>query len=70
MEAVSLDPAMAEAFYNLGLLQVKTGDYEAALESARQAYGLGYPLPGLMKKLKKAGYWKTEPHTEESSVVK
>jgi hypothetical protein len=31
------------------------GQKDAALEYARKAYGMGYPLPGLRRKLDAAG---------------
>lgn len=47
----------AEIKYNLGLLQLEAGKVDAAVESARRAYELGYPLPGLRNKLQKLGHW-------------
>ena len=44
--------------YNFGLLYFDMKDYEAAYEQAVLAYSAGFPLPGLKKKLKSAGYWK------------
>jgi len=32
-------------------------NYPLAREEARQAYKLGYPLPGLRNKLEKLGEW-------------
>jgi tetratricopeptide (TPR) repeat protein len=46
----------AELHNALGLSYVDTREYERAREHARKAYGMGYPLPGLMNKLAKAGY--------------
>lgn len=45
----------AEAHYNLGLLYLKTGQNERALEQAKVAYSRGYPLPGLKRKLQNLG---------------
>jgi tetratricopeptide (TPR) repeat protein len=50
----------AEVLYNLGMVELELGDLEAAASHAREAYALGYPLPGLKKKLQAAGAW-TEP---------
>ncbi len=43
--------------YNLGLAYFDLGDYDKSLAYARTAYGLGFPLPGLRDKLKRAGKW-------------
>jgi tetratricopeptide (TPR) repeat protein len=51
----------AEIHYNLGLIYLELGNAEAAQAQAKRAYELGYPLPGLKKKLVKAGYWQDEP---------
>ena len=58
--AVDLDPKNAEAHYNLGLLYERTGSIEEAVEHARVAYDLGYPLNGLRKKLDRRGVWDAE----------
>ena len=55
-QALSLDPDSPEAHYNYGLLLVDQKKYKEALEQARRAYELGYPLPGLRKRLQEAGY--------------
>ena len=44
--------------YNLGLAYVQLRQYDKALESAHQAYALGFPLPGLRNQLKRAGRWR------------
>jgi tetratricopeptide (TPR) repeat protein len=44
--------------YNLGLAYFDLKDYDRALLHAQQAYKLGFPLPGLRDKLKKAGKWR------------
>ncbi|MEM9056382.1 MAG: tetratricopeptide repeat protein [Pseudomonadota bacterium] len=51
-------PESAEVAYNMGLLFAETKDYDEAREYAEKAYRLGYPLPGLRNKLKRAGAWK------------
>ena len=58
--AVNLEPGNAEAHYNLGLLYEKTGTLEEAVQHARAAYELGYPLDGLKNKLRRRGVWKAE----------
>lgn len=47
--------------YNLGLAYFDLGDFERSLTHAHQAYRLGFPLPGLRDKLKKAGKWRDAP---------
>lgn len=56
--ALELDPAYAEAYYNIGLAYVELGDYELAVQNAHEAYALGFPLSGLRKKLQRLGVWK------------
>jgi tetratricopeptide (TPR) repeat protein len=48
----------ANFHYNLGLAYFDIGDHDAALEHAKKAYDLGFPLPGLKDKLKRAGKWR------------
>ena len=43
--------------YNLGLAYFDAGQYDRALDYAKKAYALGFPLDGLKNKLKKAGKW-------------
>jgi tetratricopeptide (TPR) repeat protein len=47
----------AEIQYNLGLINLEAGHVDAAVENAKRAYELGYPLPGLRNKLQKLGRW-------------
>lgn len=56
-EAIRLQPENANINYNLGLLYLKKKDYELAIVHAKQAYELGFPLPGLRNKLMKTGKW-------------
>lgn len=49
-------PEYAEAHYNLGLLLLELGRYPEAADQAHAAYRLGYPLQGLSRRLKEAGY--------------
>ncbi len=46
--------------YNLALTYLDLGQFDKAVEYAKQAYELGAPLPGLRNKLVAAGKW-TEP---------
>lgn len=55
-------------YYNLGLAYLAAGKPDKALASAHQAYRLGFPLPGLRDKLKRAGKWR-DPQPE-APVVK
>ncbi len=55
--AEKLDPENANIKYNLGLLYFKTKKYDKAMSYAKEAYALGFPLPGLRNKLKRAGKW-------------
>jgi tetratricopeptide (TPR) repeat protein len=57
-KAISLQKDYSEAYYNLGLALLDKGKAEEANKAAQTAYTLGYPLPGLRKKLKKQGAWK------------
>ncbi|MDH3637548.1 MAG: tetratricopeptide repeat protein [Gammaproteobacteria bacterium] len=54
-QALALKPEYAEAHYNLGLLHFELKDYDEAVEEAKTAYDLGYPLRGLKKKLRRVG---------------
>lgn len=48
-------------YYNLGLAYLAAGYPDKALTSAHKAYQLGFPLPGLRDKLKRAGKWRDPP---------
>ena len=58
--SIEMTPEFAEAHYNLGLLYFDRKQYQNALTQAREAYRLGYPLPGLRQKLVAAGAWRDE----------
>jgi tetratricopeptide (TPR) repeat protein len=45
----------AELIYNLGLVSYELGDLDAAVKYAGEAYGAGFPLPGLRRKLESSG---------------
>lgn len=64
-QALSMAPNSAEVQYNVGLLYADLGDYEKALKLARGAYALGFPLPGLKNKLRKAGVWTEDAAAKE-----
>jgi len=57
-EAARLESDNANIAYNTGLIYFDLKDYEKSLFYAHRAYGLGFPLPGLRNKLKRAGKWK------------
>lgn len=54
--AESLGEASIMFAYNFGLVLADAKQYDRALEYAQRAYGGGYPLPGLARKLEAAGY--------------
>lgn len=56
-KAIQLGDGDATLHYNVGLAYFDLKDYDRALAQARRAYGLGFPLPGLRDKLKRAGRW-------------
>ena len=58
----------ANVHYNLGLVYLSLGKYDQALSYAQTAYRLGFPLPGLKDKLKKAGHWTEPPPIEPAPV--
>lgn len=63
---VFLDAALAsgdraETHYNAALLFIDMKDYKSALTHAHQAYALGYPLPGLRRRLERLGVWRDPP---------
>jgi hypothetical protein len=53
-----LAPDSANLHYNLGLLYFDMKEYDKSLSHAKAAYARGFPLPGLKRKLAKAGKWK------------
>ncbi len=52
-----IQPNSAELNYNMGLLYFDLKQYNLAKQYAKKAYQLGYPLPGLRKKLASVGQW-------------
>ncbi len=59
----------ANVAYNLGLAYFDAGDFGKSLENAHLAYELGFPLPGLRDKLKRAGKWRDAPPTVVKNEV-
>ncbi|MCP5294304.1 MAG: hypothetical protein H6950_06290 [Zoogloeaceae bacterium] len=47
----------ANTLYNIGIMKFEIGDKKAAKKYAIRAYDLGFPLPGLKNKLRRAGLW-------------
>ena len=56
--ALSIDPSIPNAHYNLGLAYLDLRKYDLANYHANLAYHSGASLPGLRERLKKAGAWK------------
>ena len=50
----------------MGLLYTDLKRYDDALRHAHRAYALGFPLPGLQRKLARAGKWR-DPEIRSSS---
>lgn len=66
--ALSLNPSLPDAHYNLGLALVQAKRYAEANTHAMAAYRLGHPTPGLRNQLMRVGAWK--PDTAESTSPK
>jgi len=58
LDADRLIPEDSNVQYNLGLVYFDLKDYDQALNRAKRAYQLGFPLPGLRNKLQQAGHWR------------
>lgn len=56
-EAEKLMSNSAELHNNIGLLYFDMQNFSQAKAHAIRAYQLGYPLPGLRRKLQRAGHW-------------
>jgi len=54
-KAQELAPDSSETYYNLGLLHFDLEQYDQAVQYAKTAYDMGYPLRGLKKKLQRVG---------------
>jgi tetratricopeptide (TPR) repeat protein len=57
-DADRLIPEDENVQYNLGLVYFDLKDYDHSLEHAKRAYKLGFPLPGLKRKLQQVGQWR------------
>ena len=58
--AIGLNEHSAEAHYNIGLVYERLGELELAVQHARTAYDLGFPLAGLRNKLQRHGVWEVD----------
>ncbi len=59
--AITINPDNPESHYNLGLLLVRLNRLQEAVQHAKKAYALNYPLDALKRRLTSAGVWdKTE----------
>ncbi len=56
--ALELSDNDSNTLYNLGLAYFELKEFDKSLELAHRAYSLGFPLPGLRDKLRRAGKWK------------
>lgn len=59
-QAESLEPDNPTINYNVGLAYFAKKDYDRAAIYAHKAYQLGFPLPGLKRKLAEVGKWREE----------
>ena len=70
-DAADLGQENANLYYNMGLIYLDLKQYDKALTNAHRAYQMGFPLPGLRDRLKKAGKWsEPKPIAETSSEPK
>jgi len=58
--AAELGDDSGNLHYNAGLAYFELRDYDKSLAHAKRAYELGFALPGLRDKLRKAGKWAAE----------
>ena len=65
--AEALMPDSSELHYNLGLLLTNLDRHEDALSHAQRAYAMGFPLPGLKRRLIKSGHWVEPPPALETA---
>jgi len=68
-EATRLGIDSANVNYNMGLIYFDLKEYDKSFSHAQRAYILGYPLPGLRDKLKKAGKWREPPAGTASGAI-
>lgn len=58
--AREMQPDSMDVHYNLGLFYIEAREFDKAVFHAKEAYSLGYPLPGLKNRLKQLGHWPAE----------
>lgn len=58
LEAAKLGEDSPNFHYNIGLIYADLRRYDEALQHAHRAYGGGFNLPGLKRKLQQAGRWR------------
>ena len=58
-QGLDMNPRLAEGHYNIGLLYANLDQMDMAVDHAKRAYELGYPLPGLRNRLRRVGAWPT-----------
>ena len=63
-KALSINPKLMNAHYNVALAYVDKRQYDLANRHAQISYRLGASLPGLRDKLKSAGHWRPLPDSE------
>ncbi len=66
--AEKLGQSGANFHYNMGLVYAELGRYDEALTHAHRAYALGFNLPGLRDKLKRAGKWR-DPASADATLA-
>lgn len=66
-DAFELGEESANLYYNIGLIYLDLKQYEKSLLNAHRAYKMGFPLPGLRDRLKKAGKWSEPKPISETS---
>jgi hypothetical protein len=66
--ALTIDPGLVEAHYNLGLELLETGQLAEANRHAQVAYRGGYPFPGLRGRLQRLGAWKPEAVPDAATI--
>lgn len=59
--ALELSEDNPNILYNLGLAYFDLKNFDKSLDLAHRAYSLGFPLPGLRDKLRRAGKWRDVP---------
>ncbi|WP_405237848.1 hypothetical protein [Lentisalinibacter orientalis] len=62
--ALDLPPEPTKFHYNLDSLYFRYGGVQSAQDHAVRAYELGFPLPGLRRKLIEAGQWPSNADDE------